>query len=413
MKFSYIKIDITPSKSYPLAGFKERLKNQDTFGSGRLYFAVLRLHSENEDTFWVSMDTLYFPERLIVEIRQELGDLFQAKEDQIIFNASHTHSAPNLIGSPFGNFNEDYYSDLRIKIFRDLHLLSNLKEGQIKFWESFIPKGLITNRRRLLGRFLRIILRRNVVLQPNNKDFRDYPIFHFEIIDDKSQKLHIYSFSCHPTFAKNDKVSADFPGSISELIEKDNLTEAIFLQGFCGDVRPNIISNNFLGLNFKNFLKKLLFRKIFRDSMPNDMKNFSMSIYDSIKASCMERNKIDINRVRTFQRTFCLYDINEKYKKTFSVEFTILNKSIVLLSIPAEVLYGFYEFLIENLTTTSIVPLGYGSGMIGYLPLEEDIRLGGYEISSAVNYGWPESISQTSLTNFKEQLLSEIKAEIE
>ena len=51
-------------------------------------------------------------------------------------------------------------------------------------------------------------------------------------------------------------------------------------------------------------------------------------------------------------------------------------------------------------------------GMIGYLPLEEDIRLGGYEISSAVNYGWPESISQKSLTNFKEQLLSEIKAEI-
>jgi hypothetical protein len=105
-----------------------------------------------------------------------------------------------------------------------------------------------------------------------------------------------------------------------------------------------------------------------------------------------------------------LKSISGDYSKNFRVGYSMINDDIVVVSIPAEVLYGFYEFFSDNLVGVKLIPLGFAVGMIGYLPQESDIALGGYEVESAVNYGWPNSICPKSISLFKQQLLKEIRA---
>jgi neutral ceramidase len=408
VKYSVVKINITPKSKYPLAGFGIRSNTNVKFGAEELNLSIVRLNCQMNDTVWVSMDTLYFPNELFKFISEVLFRMFSITQEKIIFNATHTHAAPNLFGELFGTFNTEYLDFIKVNFLNNANVLSELRECKVSFWESQLPSGLVINRRKRLKGFFSYILRRNIVMQPNYAVEKKFPLYGIDILGDDEKRILIYSFSCHPTFVNNMGISADFPGYVSRLLERDKYTSAVFMQGFCGDLRPEVISNFSSYFSFRKVVKKIIFQKTFRTAAPVDLARFSNVIADKILEPMNGKPGELIESISTHYKHFSLKAISSDYFKDFRVGFCLINERIVVLSIPAEVLYGFFEFLTGSLPGVKIIPLGFAAGMIGYLPQESDIELGGYEVESAGNYGWPSTICPKSIACFKESLLSEI-----
>ena len=232
MRYSIVKVDITPSEDYLLAGFGVRSRVKANFGTRKLSLSLVRLKSARNDTVWVSMDTLYFPLKVSEFISYELLSLFSISSHNVLFNATHTHAAPNLAGDIFGDFNTQYLLFVQEQILAQLHKLSDLCDCTVNFWEAELPDGLVINRRRVLKGVLSSILRRKVVMQPNYADNKRLPLYGIDIVGDDGSRILLYSFSCHPTFVSNMAISADFPGYISSILEETKYTNAIFFQGF-------------------------------------------------------------------------------------------------------------------------------------------------------------------------------------
>jgi hypothetical protein len=114
------------------------------------------------------------------------------------------------------------------------------------------------------------ILRRKVVMQPNYANNKSLPLYGIDIVGDDGSRILLYSFSCHPTFVSNMSMSADFPGHISSILEETKYTNAIFFQGFCGDLRPALISGITSSNSLAQLIKNILLHKTFRPASPND-----------------------------------------------------------------------------------------------------------------------------------------------
>jgi hypothetical protein len=48
--------------------------------------------------------------------------------------------------------------------------------------------------------------------------------------------------------------------------------------------------------------------------------------------------------------------------------------------------------------------MGFSEGVIGYLPYHDEVKEGGYEVDSSVNYGWDSCINEGSLCDFFDEL---------
>ena len=409
MMFSFVEVDITPIKSTPLAGFAKRSSNDLKFGSERLFLRVIRLCSKDKTLYFITVDTLYIPSQLADFIVTNLRSIYNVESSDIIFNASHTHSAPNIIGGVFGPLDSHYLEYVKKKIISELPKLKLEKSCTCSIAVSDLPIGLIVNRRKRLNFFWSRVLKRKIVMQPNFKKSISVPLYVFRINTNQGEQHIIYSMSCHPVFANTRYTSADYPGIVNELVKKSGYTSCSFMQGFCGDLKAStLVSKNIRLAGIKDFFKKMLFGEAFKVCEPNDMYKFSKRIHRQIIENIELSENLLPDTVDTVLFETSLQSICGKVDKCFKVKIISINKTIVLISIPAEVSFSFYEHLIEEFPKVNIVPLGYSEGMIGYIPDEYDFELGGYEVNCFRNYSWPSPLCPESIAKFKVGLISEI-----
>lgn len=111
MKASQVSICITPS-SYDkksLSGFSVRSNKSTHLGDENLYISVTWLKdTSSKNIIVISMDTLYIDETLASEVCAYLKNNYKIDRSQVIFNASHTHSAPSICDDIFGTEDEKY-----------------------------------------------------------------------------------------------------------------------------------------------------------------------------------------------------------------------------------------------------------------------------------------------------------------
>ena len=79
----------------------------------------------------------------------------------------------------------------------------------------------------------------------------------------KEHENAIIQYSCHPVADPNDIVGSDYPGYLRKYLKISQYKNIIFLQGFCGDIRPKVIKkNNKLKDKFIKLIIGDRFRKI-------------------------------------------------------------------------------------------------------------------------------------------------------
>jgi len=329
----------------------------------------------------VSADLIWFSFSLVEKIRKKLFKEQGIKENEIVFCASHTHGSPNPdpnIGYGINTDNIENY--LYEKIFTLICKTFKSKKIEIKVnYKILKTNNLSINRRKKALQFNSLPLMKMQSL-PNYRKNIDKNINLIEFIRKDNQKIEniIIQYTCHPVCDPNGIVGADYPGYLKKYLNDSTCKNILFMQGFCGDIRPKVIKKN---IKLKDKFIKLLIGDRFRKIVKGDAEYLAKNLYKTIKCNKNLKKEYTLNSniiSKTIKLPIPLK--NNSYTKN-DLEITIwIWDKICFIFMSAEVLSGYNFGKINNL---DVINVGYSNGMLGYLPTKNDILNGGYEVDKS------------------------------
>jgi Neutral/alkaline non-lysosomal ceramidase, N-terminal len=227
-------LDITPKESIWLAGFAARAKPSQGVRH-RIFAKALALRDENGTTaVLVTADILGFTEELLSPVAKTVESRFQVPRRLLLFNASHTHSAPVIGGAlgpayPLTDADRTVIARYRAWLGGELvelvgRSIGNLKPAQITFGQSLA--GLAVNRRRAGN-----------PEYPNVTD-PDLPVL---IVRGENGALRaiVFGYACHNTTLDDLLVSGDWAGYAQSAVESQFPgAVALFVENCGADANP-------------------------------------------------------------------------------------------------------------------------------------------------------------------------------
>jgi hypothetical protein len=323
----------------------------------------------------------------------------------------HTHSAPG-IEKKFDKSVDQKIIEYIFDKFVEIVAESEFKDGKLSFITFKSQSSMWISRRKFGKNIKKLFLKESILMLPNEHNKIDDNIRLICVLDKNDDlDLLLYNFSCHPVFNRSDCISSDFIGAISENIEKELNVKTMFLQGFLGDIRPNFTTESISEVGVVDKLKIIANKKIFKKYNQEDFDKFCTVVSSEILENLKYENKDNIKILNIKQFKYKIYSQSEKYKIEFYVKVIFINQNL-FISIPAEVNSKYYVMLSKKFNDFNIIPIGLADDIIGYLPFYDEVKEGGYEINSIVNYGIDTPFSEISLRRFYFSLQSDIQAMI-
>jgi hypothetical protein len=224
LKLGYSRINITPHtdiKNLELQGFGYFLERSYIDILDDIYTNCFYLETEENKAVIINSDLLNYDSYTVETVKGAIQKELGIKKSNIILIATHTHAAPSVAFlNGCGEYNSEYINfmiPLLIKAAKEavgnITEVKRISSGKIKF----LPVGF-------------------------NRAHSDGPVdagltvIHFELLN--KPDYFILNHGCHPvTIGSQRYISADFPGVVVELLQKDGLN-GVFLNGYCGDIDP-------------------------------------------------------------------------------------------------------------------------------------------------------------------------------
>jgi hypothetical protein len=363
---------ITPPLGVDLCGYGFYLDRKAERVRDDLKVRVLFLRNEDQTLVLASSDLVGFSVDFSDLVRGTVARDHKILAQNILLACIHTHSGPATQSLPgLGDVDEKYMKMVRRAIeeaVAEAH--ERMKEADFTFaFEAIEPIGY--NRR------------------TNNFEGID-PILKVAIFRQKSKKIYFLSYACHPVvFGPVKNVSADWPGSVVSRIEKKG-HQAIFFQGFCGDIDP-VSQLNRWGAGKDEDLAlygEMLSRRAFKaerfavEPRRNSLKAVETRIAIPLRVPSLEQIEAE---AQEFSKTYAQFPggsrFAEEWKdKALDARSTFPSKPYLeniplqamavghlkLLGIPGEVFSGLGLKLRRR--WDPLFPLGYANGNIGYIP---------------------------------------------
>jgi hypothetical protein len=217
------KIDITPPVGYAMWGYGARHDSPSIGVLDPLWARALVLGVGNEKIVVVSLDLGRAPPRRSTQaIRTKVKNATSI--EHIFLCASHTHHGPVLELDDWPDAKHSYVRDLERKL-ADVIIEAdkNLRPARIGFASKEVPFN--RNRHSKL---------------PEKPVDREFLVMRMEDLDGKPI-AQVVNFAAHPTMreARDMRFSADYPGALAAIVEKETGVPCLFLQGAAGDLSPN------------------------------------------------------------------------------------------------------------------------------------------------------------------------------
>ena len=340
--------------------------------------AVMIINNKN---IIISADIIWFSNSLVEKLREKIFINKGIKGNDIVFCASHTHGSPN----PDPNIGYGVSKDnIELFLYENIYSLicKTFESEEIKVKDNFKilkTNNLSINRRRKALQFKSLPLIQMQSL-PNKRKKIDDNIYMIEFIrnDNKNIENIIIQYTCHPVCDPKGTVGADYPGYLKKFLNNNSYKNILFMQGFCGDVRPKVIKKN---IRIKDKFIKLIIGDRFRKIIEGDSLYLGKNLYQTIKNNKYIKQK-EINDSNIISKTIKIpIPLKNKSFTKKDLEITIWKwESICFIFMSAEVLSGYNFSRINNL---DIINVGYANGMLAYLPTKKDIMDGGYEIDKS------------------------------
>ncbi len=216
-------VDITPPVGFAMWGYAAR-KDQPSLGvRDPLCARALVLAAGDKRLALVSLDLGRAPTRAsMATIRQRLK---RDGIEHIFLVASHTHHGPVLELDNWPSDKKSYVRRLEQKI---VEVIQNAAKARKPARLGIASKQTTLNRNRQSKRSDAPVDRELLVLRAEDQDGKAI--------------AHAVNFAAHPTLrdVHEHKFSADYPGVLAEIVQKETKAPCLFLQGAAGDLSTNL-----------------------------------------------------------------------------------------------------------------------------------------------------------------------------
>ena len=243
--------DITPPLGYRLQGHDAR-KGLSEKVHDPLQLKALSLGDGVRRVFVVTSDLVYFPPAFAAAVRQDVRRDLGILPEQVLLTAAHVHTGPFMfIAKPEDKRHllPGYMNELRRKIVDVLREAAEREEPVSLLWGQAEADIGVMNRR--------LVTPYGVEMRPNPAGPVDRDVLALAARGpDGRLRAILFNYACHPTTVATDiaQVSADFPGAAQRALEaRFPGATALFVNGCCGDVRPNlVVADRFRGGSFED-----------------------------------------------------------------------------------------------------------------------------------------------------------------
>jgi len=184
----------------------------------------------------MSADICLCSEETADEIRKKIEEKTGFPAECIVYNTTHTHSGPDTSGkiSGWGESNADYIRDILIpnSVLAAEKALAELRP--VQFGVGTTESNLAINRRTMTPDG-KVGLGQN----PWGLVDKEMTVLSFRDAKTKETYLNIVHYGCHGTAAgRSIEITRDWPGTMKDVMERETGALTMFLQGPIGEVGP-------------------------------------------------------------------------------------------------------------------------------------------------------------------------------
>jgi hypothetical protein len=390
--------DVTPrDRPIRLAGYASRKAAVSTILDPIEISAVL-LESSGQRCLIFSFDLMIVGSELQDRVHSGLRRLGY-RPDEIMLLASHTHCAPatdqacQSLGVPDMVF-VNHVAEAVENLVRRIHL-QEPAEVYLDVFQGQLSHSI--NRRRYwrfptLGRTYGFRLT-SISMAPNPSGPKDEQatVVLLRKADDDQVLGVIWHYTCHPTAVVPENViSSDYPGAVRRALrEQFGEIPCVFVQGFCGNIRPNMTSTKKTGLRerLRRVVRTIVSGPMFATPSAGDWTRWSQSLAAGVRdiargspAKTFSPTSLQIGSARAALGAFFRGSAPDKM---LTAQIVRLGEEFEIVSLSGEVTVEWERILDET------VPLppgrirlyaGYLGALFGYLPTVTQIPEGGYEV---------------------------------
>ncbi|MBY0328454.1 hypothetical protein EBS67_03980 [bacterium] len=386
------KVDITPAADTPVVGHVRPTNGiRDPICAG-----VLLLNNGETQVAIVTLDLISASREMVTQLKEAIGSKTKTPEKNIMIATSHNHSGP-------GWSTEVAWSRTVVTKIAAAseEAAKSMRPVTIGYGEDRIDFNI--NRRKVIeGRAL-------VRLDPTGPCDHRVKVLRFD--DGKSlEPMGILMHAvCHPcVFTWGDKltppypkgfpkISADFPGEAQSFVEKvyGTKTQAMFLQGCAGDIRPN--------------LPGIPYRCGDEADIKWTGRSLGCAVVRAADKSVVREELAKRKNIYPLKCATSIIELPGKKEKLNCEMQAIRVGDFLLLTIPGEPMVE-YGFKIEKAIADRAIPIviGYANGNLGYICTAESHKYGGYEPSMSPLLPEAEPLILAELGHLADKVLADV-----
>ena len=412
MNAGFAKMKITPPLGTHLFGWGGRDLAHGCEGvNDDLFARALYLEHEGERALVVAFDLLFFDRADADRIKGAIGRALDLAPRQVLLNCSHTHDGPVVGSWAFAG-----YSNLRDGLYVD-QLVAATVSAAAQAAGAARPARV----RAGCGRTSLPVSRRLLDAEgkaqwapnPTAPVCNDLPVALVEDLAGRCVCL-LFSVACHPSTLSGFAVSADYPGATAgRLARRLGADVAAFLQGCGGDTKASVIADGDGGATWRRGTPQdveqageIVSADVMR-TIAAGLKEFPPAVATAIQEMHLplgpppapgELEKAaatgdDIRRLwarRQLQRIG--RGLTLPATAGVLVQAVQLARGVRLIALEGEPVAGFAPLIGRAFPKGVTFALGYSNGQGLYLPTEDMLPHGGYEVESYHEYGWPAGL---------------------
>lgn len=393
------KSDITPELGSLLFGYPSKRPSKKIIDG--LKVKVIAIKQENEAVLLISADICDLGLDDSLKIREEISKKVGVKIENIIFSTTHTHSGPiTRTSAGWGEADHDFVFGklLNESIDASLSALKSLTPALMAISKVECYAGI---NRRELDKNGEIILGQN----PDGPYDPQMTVIAFKTIDGENIGSLVH-FATHPTVAgANRAITRDWPGIMVDRVEKITNAPCMYVNGAEGDIGPRL-SN---GKTIADDSQIEVIGKIAADSAEKaiydlgefkvpELKLESGEIFlPSVEAPSLESVEkdieamgdpeklieVDITKYSRLTKIKKMYESGQEFSKGITMKQTVISlDGLAIVPFTFEAFCNIALSLREKSPFDDTLLFGLSNGGFGYLPTEEQLPFGGYEVAS-------------------------------
>lgn len=417
MKIGVCKKCISTALPIHLTGFG----NPDrTFTGIRddIFASALVVENNGQKAAIVTADVLGFDRSRVAELRREITARTGIPGNAVLFNASHTHSAPQVLAecSPgIGAYNAEYGEFFYRSVYDAVcDAYDDLEEGDLLCGEDECY-GIGVNRRRITtGAY---------EFAPYEDGVRNDEVTVLQAVCGGKTKAVLFQYTCHPSTTGFNEISADYPGVARRLVEKRFPdAAAIYLQGCCGNIRVRTVDDTGLQFRGGTYEDTAHFGELLSASVERALGGAMRKIEGAIEGKVVhfhvplqpkrpfhEYQKLLADPSAAYHERFAFVRYITEYDELpnelpYSVQRIDLGDSLSFFALEGEVCVEYDYHMKRLLPDRHVVTAGYSNGMPGYICTADMYPYGGYEPDRSttcyfVHDGFDPKIEEVILDN--------------